>query len=90
METCIACNKIQDKCDCFGPPKPKRQVHVFSEMPNQKYKKPPGEKKAGIREHGGSGYTMGCRCEVCREGRRLYMREYSAKSRQRERELKRS
>lgn len=32
-----------------------------------------------VKKHGKAGYRVGCRCDVCREGQRLAMRDYIAK-----------
>ena len=32
-----------------------------------------------VKKHGKAGYRVGCRCDECREGQRLAMRDYAAK-----------
>lgn len=36
------------------------------------------EKYSKAGEHGNNRYTRGCRCKVCTEGRRVYVRRYRA------------
>jgi hypothetical protein len=31
-------------------------------------------------EHGNSRYSLGCRCDVCREGRRVYQRDFRSRA----------
>ena len=64
--------------------KPKFKVFTFYNR-GSFYSKDEVDKFFGIyleQQHGNSLYTQGCRCDICREGRRLYAEQNNRKKRE--------
>lgn len=74
MELCPACHNPLEECDCFvnegfEPP-------MVPELKKKREYGLPQGPLPGIKTHGSSGYAKGCRCEVCREVKANWAKEY--------------
>lgn len=76
MNTCPACHNTIEECDCFSSDLSEMEFKKHVVKTETRPYGVPQEPLAGIKKHGTSGYTKGCRCGVCRKARTLYRREF--------------